>query len=333
MEKKLPTVRLMAPFPMRCTSCGEFIYKGRKFNARKETTDEKYLAIAIYRFWIKCTACSSSISFKTNPRTMDYDCESGAQRSFERWRQTGEENVNNLETEEEMLDRLEAEAAETSAMGDLERKVEDAKTEMEIADALDEIRTRNARVLRAEGKAGEQDAAIEAADRARVARERERERMIEEEDERAAKRAFGRLGPSDGVEVEVDEGMKSRAAGRRSGLRNELLAYSDDDEGGDDAAEPRQTISSLPRAPATKLDGASAAAAAAEEKAGEGEDYNDDATRTSSTLPTTTTPAQTRVGDMLPPPPPTPPPSFKRVVKKKKDFAAALGIKKKPALV
>ena len=38
---KVQTVRLMAPFSMKCTSCGEFIYKGRKFNARKETTDEK----------------------------------------------------------------------------------------------------------------------------------------------------------------------------------------------------------------------------------------------------------------------------------------------------
>jgi hypothetical protein len=36
---------------------------------------------------------------------------------------------------------------------------------------------------------------------------------------------------------------------------------------------------------------------------------------------------------MPPPPPPPPPPSFKKVTKKKKDYAAALGIKKKPSLV
>ena len=29
---QVQTVRLMAPFSMKCTSCGEFIYKGRKFN-------------------------------------------------------------------------------------------------------------------------------------------------------------------------------------------------------------------------------------------------------------------------------------------------------------
>ena len=34
------------------------IYKGRKFNARKETTDEKYYSISIIRFYIRCTVSS-----------------------------------------------------------------------------------------------------------------------------------------------------------------------------------------------------------------------------------------------------------------------------------
>ncbi|KAL9127547.1 MAG: hypothetical protein Q9175_007710, partial [Cornicularia normoerica] len=55
---RVMTVRLMAPFSMKCMSCGEYIYKGRKFNSRKETTDEKYLNIPIYRFYIRCTRCS-----------------------------------------------------------------------------------------------------------------------------------------------------------------------------------------------------------------------------------------------------------------------------------
>ena len=29
-------IRLMAPCNMRCTTCGEYIYKGRKFNARSD---------------------------------------------------------------------------------------------------------------------------------------------------------------------------------------------------------------------------------------------------------------------------------------------------------
>lgn len=65
---KVQTVRLMAPFPMKCTACGEYIYKGRKFNARKETTEEKYYSIPIYRFYIRCTRCSGEITFKTDPK-------------------------------------------------------------------------------------------------------------------------------------------------------------------------------------------------------------------------------------------------------------------------
>lgn len=62
-------VRLMAPFSMRCNTCGEYIYKGRKFNARKETVlGETYYGIKIFRFYIKCTRCSAEITFKTDPK-------------------------------------------------------------------------------------------------------------------------------------------------------------------------------------------------------------------------------------------------------------------------
>lgn len=202
-SSKLATVRLMAPFSMKCLSCGEFIYKGRKFNARKETTDEKYLAIAIYRFYIRCTRCSAEITFKTDPKRMDYVAERGAKRNFEMWRQQdpdGDANANgggdnHLETEEEMLDRLESEAALANggagAMADLEAKVHDARTEMAIADALDEIRVRNARIQRAEGREGGQDEAVRVAEAKRRREEEERIR-VEREDEEAARRAFAR---------------------------------------------------------------------------------------------------------------------------------------------
>lgn len=186
--KTIP-VRLMAPFSMKCTSCGEYIYKGRKFNARKETTDEKYLAISIYRFYIRCTRCSSEITFKTDPKNMDYTCERGAKRNFESWRNSDSAELK--ETDEERLDRLareeadEAENAERNAMEELEEKMEESKREMQVADALDEIMQRNARIERGEKGAKEEEALAQVRDLAKEQREAQ-----EREDAEAARRAF-----------------------------------------------------------------------------------------------------------------------------------------------
>ncbi|PYI05998.1 DUF572-domain-containing protein [Aspergillus sclerotiicarbonarius CBS 121057] len=186
---KVITVRLMAPFSMKCTKCGEFIYKGRKFNARKETTSEKYFSIPIYRFYIRCTRCSGEITFLTDPKNMDYRAEKGAKRNFEPWRDSSK-NDNADETEQEILDRLEreegeeAEQMERDKMAELEEKMLDSKREMAIADALDEIRTRNARVERA-GEGGVEGALVGV----REERDEEAER-VEREIEEAARRAF-----------------------------------------------------------------------------------------------------------------------------------------------
>ena len=58
----------MAPFSMRCNTCGEYIYKGKKFNARKETVQgEDYYGIKIFRFYIKwCVHLSPLYSEITN---------------------------------------------------------------------------------------------------------------------------------------------------------------------------------------------------------------------------------------------------------------------------
>ncbi|KAK8066969.1 mrna splicing protein yju2 protein [Apiospora hydei] len=171
------TVRLMAPFSMRCLTCGEYLPKGRKFNARKETNqEEKYLGIQIFRFYIRCTRCSAEITFKTDPRVNDYVCERGAKRNTEPWRPLKEE------TDEERLDRLEKEEEERNAMEELEAKTVDAKREMAVADMLDEIRTSNARRDRTGG--GDM-----APDAPPVDEEAERQ---EREDLEAARRAFAR---------------------------------------------------------------------------------------------------------------------------------------------
>lgn len=122
----------MSPFSMRCESCGEYIYKGKKFNARKETVEgEMYLNIKIYRFYIRCPRCSAEITFKTDPKNTDYVAENGANRNFEPWR--GEEEPSGSESDPD------------DPMKALEDRTLDSKREMDIMDALDEIRTRNAR--------------------------------------------------------------------------------------------------------------------------------------------------------------------------------------------
>ncbi|CAK7235368.1 Pre-mRNA-splicing factor cwf16 [Sporothrix bragantina] len=185
-------VRLMAPMSMRCTRCGEYIYKGRKFNARKETPlDEKYLGIQIYRFYIRCTRCSGEIIFRTDPKNQDYAMVSGAKRNVEPWRQPEEVD----ETDEQRLDRLEAEeaaangeaVAEQNRMEELEAKTLEAKREMEVADALDEIRTRNARIARADHREHLEAVALA---RPGDADAEERRRQQDLEDAEAARAAF-----------------------------------------------------------------------------------------------------------------------------------------------
>jgi Saf4/Yju2 protein len=51
----------------RCNTCGEYIYKGKKFNSRKETVEnENYLGLHIFRFYIKCPRCIAEIAFKVS---------------------------------------------------------------------------------------------------------------------------------------------------------------------------------------------------------------------------------------------------------------------------
>ncbi|KAL5288785.1 CCDC94 family protein [Megaselia abdita] len=132
------TVRLMAPFNMRCKTCGEYIYKGKKFNARKEDVEnETYLGIRIYRFYIKCTRCLQEISFKTDPRNTDYEIEAGATRNFMALKLAEEQ----ARKEEEDLREEEA----NNPMKLLENRTEQSRNEIERLEALEELRDLNRR--------------------------------------------------------------------------------------------------------------------------------------------------------------------------------------------
>ncbi|XP_054256989.1 splicing factor YJU2-like [Macrosteles quadrilineatus] len=132
------TVRLMAPFNMRCKTCGEYIYKGKKFNARKEDVEgEDYFGIRIYRFYIKCTRCLQEISFKTDPKNTDYEIEAGATRNFMA-----------LKLAEEQAQREEDERKEEEAnnpMKLLENRTQQSKQELELLESLEDLKDLNRR--------------------------------------------------------------------------------------------------------------------------------------------------------------------------------------------
>ncbi|KAI0637318.1 CWC16 protein [Trametes polyzona] len=176
-------VRLMAPFSMRCNTCGEYIYKGKKFNARKETVEgEDYYGIKIFRFYIKCTLCSAEITFKTDPKNTDYAAEHGASRNFEPWRE--EKAVE----EEDRLAKLEEE--ENNPMKALENRTVDSKREMDILDALQDIRARNARNERI----GQSADLLERLHMEEIETEEDLERKrAEEEDEKLVREVFAKV--------------------------------------------------------------------------------------------------------------------------------------------
>ncbi|GIY28548.1 splicing factor YJU2 [Caerostris darwini] len=132
------TVRLMAPCNMRCTTCGEYIYKGKKFNARKETVqNEEYLGIKIFRFYIKCPCCLAEITFKTDPENADYIVEHGATRNFQALKLAEEaaaKQAKELEEEEK-----------NNPMKLLENRTQASKREMEVMETLEELKDLNQR--------------------------------------------------------------------------------------------------------------------------------------------------------------------------------------------
>ncbi|KAL3508844.1 hypothetical protein ACH5RR_028245 [Cinchona calisaya] len=167
-------VRMMLPMSIRCSTCGNYIYKGTKFNSRKEDViGETYLGIQIFRFYFKCTKCSAEITYKTDPKNSDYVVESGASRNFEPWRAEDEEveNEKHKKDAEEMGD----------AMKSLENRTLDSKREMDILASLDEMKSMKSRQATVSV-----DAMLEVLQRANE----EKERKLNEEDEALIRSVF-----------------------------------------------------------------------------------------------------------------------------------------------
>lgn len=192
-------VRLMAPFNMRCKTCGEYIYKGKKFNARKETVqNELYMGLPIFRFYIKCTRCLAEITFKTDPENTDYAMEHGATRNFQA------EKL--LEEEEKKIQQEREEEELNNPMKVLENRTRDSKMEMEVLENLQELKELNQRQAQVdfEGMLNEY--------RELEQRQKEREK---EEDERETKEMLERalvkrLRDSDSEEEKEDGPQQGR---------------------------------------------------------------------------------------------------------------------------
>ncbi|KAL7543297.1 hypothetical protein ACHAWF_007359 [Thalassiosira exigua] len=136
----LVPVRMMLPFSIQCSTCSSFLYRGRKFNSKKEPVkgiDGKYLGIQRFRFYIKCTDCSRPITFLTDPKNADYEMESGGTRNYEVWH---DENKTNAEFEKQL-----EEDEKMDSMKALENRVAESQREMAELDALEEIRAMNQR--------------------------------------------------------------------------------------------------------------------------------------------------------------------------------------------
>lgn len=124
-------VRMMLPMTVRCQTCGEFMYKGTKFNCKKEdVVGETYLGLQIFRFYMRCRKCSAEITYLTDPQNLDYKMEHGATRNFEQWKQT--------QTIEEALKQRRDEEDEDKVKK-LENKTADAKREMDMMGMLDDL--------------------------------------------------------------------------------------------------------------------------------------------------------------------------------------------------
>ena len=166
---------------------GEYIYKGRKFNARKEDVDDmNHLGLRIYRFYIRCTACVSEIVFRTDPANTDYVLEAGATRNFEALAKAEKIAEQEQQAREQEL--------KDNPMKMLEERTEASKNEMARMEALEELQDLNKRTIKVDYAT-----MLEKYDRLREAEAKRVEEEAEKEDEEFIKSIFGKDGDSGGT--------------------------------------------------------------------------------------------------------------------------------------
>ncbi|XP_013421805.1 coiled-coil domain-containing protein 94-like [Lingula anatina] len=204
-RNRVYNIRTMAPFNMRCNTCGEYIYKGKKFNSRTELVEnENYLGLHIRRFYIRCPRCVAEISFKTDLENTDYAIEAGATRNFEAMK-TAEKLAR-----DEIKQKEEEEA--NNPMKLLENRTKQSRNEMEMLENLEELREINSRKEKVD-----QNTMLEL----HAAYEEQLAKLQDEEDEKFIQSVFGkkdeglvkRIHDSDDSDSEEVPVMKKFAVG------------------------------------------------------------------------------------------------------------------------
>ena len=207
-------VRTMLPMSVRCATCGNYMAKGTKFNVRMELVkNENYLGMKIFRFYYKCKNCAAEFCMKTDPKSADYVVEAGATRNYEAGKEASKlaEEVRRRKEEEEKGDAMKA----------LENRTLDSKRELEMVNALDEMKA-----LRSRHERVDLETALR---RVRERREggdgEEREGMTREE----------QLDEADEVEVQMMLLQQERA--RRIGESASSASSESSESSGDEDAE------------------------------------------------------------------------------------------------
>ena len=138
-DKKPDVVRIMAPTNMKCKTCGNYIARATKFNAKKETIEgDTYNGLKIYRFHIKCPRCMGSISFRTDLKTGDYVVDQGATENFMALKMAERQAVEEAEAEKE--------EEKIDPMKQLENRTKASRQQMEASDQIQSIRTMKQRM-------------------------------------------------------------------------------------------------------------------------------------------------------------------------------------------
>uniref|UniRef100_K7HB81 Splicing factor YJU2 n=2 Tax=Caenorhabditis japonica TaxID=281687 RepID=K7HB81_CAEJA len=168
--------RVMTPFNMQCNTCHEYIYKGKKFNMKRETAEgETYLGLKLFRFYFRCPNCLAEITFKTDLENCDYQNEHGATRLFEA--------VKLYQDQQKREDEQEAEDAK-DPMKMLEKRTMQSRQEMEEMGNLEDLQETS------RTKEGIDTIGFLSATDPHIA-QAQRIRMMEEEDDRMAKELMG----------------------------------------------------------------------------------------------------------------------------------------------